>query len=138
MENLTTNKISKIILTDDFKKEILFNSLCNGLQEMNCYNLSIETKNLDYEKAKKSWLEKNKNQCPCIEDIFMEILLMGNEIMFEDEESDEVYRLNLSLSLQNMNKLPIWVVVQFLEENDDATSAGVVLQICLFGEIIFG
>jgi hypothetical protein len=37
-----------------------------------------------------------------------------------------------------MDKLPIWVVNQFLNEEDDGESADVVLQICIFGEFIYG
>jgi hypothetical protein len=133
------NKIVSIQLTDGFKKEILLNSLCNGLGQLQAYGLELIFNDDDYTEAKKSYYERTKKiSGACYEDILMEILTMGKHISFLDNETDEVFYLTMDLALQNLDKLEVERVIQLIDETDDGETADVVLQTCLFGEIIFG
>jgi hypothetical protein len=133
------NKIVSIKLTDGFKKEILLNSLCNGLGQLQCYGLELSWDDSDYSAAKKSYYEKTKKiSGACYEDILLEILTMGKHLSFLDHETDEVFYLTMDLALQNLDKLEVERVIQLIDETDDSETADVVLQTCLFGEIIFG
>jgi hypothetical protein len=133
------NKIQSIILTDEFKKEILFNSLCNGLGQIcSYYDLQWDVSETFYDEAKKELKEQKPNEAICIEDVLMKVLENGKSVKIVDLENEETHYLRLKDSLFKMDKLPIWVINQFLDESDDLDSADVVLQICIFGEVIFG
>jgi hypothetical protein len=133
------NKIQSIILTDEFKKEILFNSLCNGLGQIcSYYDLQWDVSETFYDEAKKELKEQKPNEAICIEDVLMKVLENGKSVKIVDLENEETHYLRLKDSLFKMDKLPIWVINQFLDESDDSDSADVVLQICIFGEVIFG
>ena len=133
------NKFVSIKLTEDFKKEIIFNSLCNGLGQLQCYGLNLLWSDEDYTEAKKSYYQRTQRiSGACYEDILMELLEMKKRVVFEDLETGEFFDLKLSDALTNLDNLPIWVIVQILEENDDGETADIVLQYCLFNEVVFG
>lgn len=133
------NKFVSIKLTEDFKKEIIFNSLCNGLGQLQCYGLNLLWSDEDYTEAKKSYYQRTQRiSGACYEDILMELLEMKKRVVFEDLETGEFFDLKLSDALTNLDNLPIWVIVQILEESDDGETADIVLQYCLFNEVVFG
>lgn len=133
------NKIESIKLTENFKKEIIYNSLCNGLGQLQCYGLEILYSDTDYTEGKKAYYERTKKIAgACYEDILMEILTLNKKIVFEDTETGEFFYLKLSDALRNLDNLPVWVVSQLLDESDDSTTADVVLQFSLFNEVVFG
>ena len=63
---------------------------------------------------------------------------MGKHLSFLDNETDEIFHLSFELALSNLDKLEVERVIQLIDESDDGETADVVLQTCLFGEIIFG
>ena len=132
------NRILSITMSDEYKKEILFNSLCNGLDELGFYGLQLEIDEDIFNEAKESWKEKNKNQLPCYENIIFEMLEMKNIINVIDLENDERHYFKLDLAIQYLDKLPTHCILQLLNEEDDVTTADIVLQTCLFGEVVFG
>ena len=133
------NKIVSIKLTEDFKKEILLNSLCNGLGQLQAYGLELIFNDDDYTEAKKSYYKRNnQNSVACYEDILLEILTNGKQLSFIDEESEETYFFKLDSALKNLDNLPPQWILQLVNEEDDAITADVVLQFCLFNEIVFG
>ena len=101
--------------------------------------LKVETKE-EYKEAKKSHFERTEKigGSACYEDILMEILNNGKQLSFIDHETDEVFFLTIELALSNLDKLEVERVIQLIDESDDSETADVVLQTCLFGEIIFG
>lgn len=133
------NKIESIKMTEGFKREVLFNSLCNGLGQLYAYGLELIFNDDDYTEAKKSYYERTKKiSGACYEDILLEILTMGKHITFLDNETDEVFYLTFDLAMQNLDKLEVERVIQLIDESDDGETADIVLQTCLFGEIVFG
>ena len=133
------NKIVSIKLSEDFKKEIIYNALCNGLGQLQCYGLNLLWSDEDYTEAKKSYYQRTqKISGACYEDILMELLELKKRVVFEDLETGEFFDLKLSDALNNLDNLPIWVVSQILEECDDGETADIVLQHCLFNEVVFG
>ena len=133
------NKIESIKMTEGFKREVIFNSLCNGLGQLYAYGLELIFNDDDYTEAKKSYYERTKKiSGACYEDILLEILTMGKHITFLDNETDEVFYLTFDLAMQNLDKLEVERVIQLIDESDDGETADIVLQTCLFGEIVFG
>jgi hypothetical protein len=133
------NKIVSMKMSEDFKKEIIFNSLCNGLGQLQCYGLELYWDDSDYSKAKKSYYDRTqKISGACYEDILMEILTMGKQLSFIDEESEETHFFKLDSALKNLDNLPPQWILQLINEEDDGETADVVLQFCLFNKIVFG
>jgi hypothetical protein len=133
------NKIQSIILTDEYKKEIIHNALCNGLGQLHCYGLELYWNDEDYTEAKKSYYQRTqKISGACYEDILMELLEMNKKVVFVDLETDEIHNFNLQTSLKNLDNLNKEWILQLIEGNDDSETADVVLQFCLFNEIVFG
>lgn len=133
------NKIASIKLSEDFKKEIIYNALCNGLGQLQCYGLNLLWADEDYTEAKKSYYQRTqKISGACYEDILMELLELKKRVVFEDLETGEFFDLKLSDALNNLDNLPIWVVNQILDGCDDGETADIVLQHCLFNEVVFG
>jgi hypothetical protein len=65
----------------------------------------------------------------------------GGAWVVEDVETDSKYTFDLEVIKKGLNlmakKYPEHFA-DFLEENDDAITADVFLQLCLFGEVIYG
>ena len=139
MKNTKGNKIKSITLSDDFKKEILYNSLCNGLGYVcSSYDLQWDVFDDFYNDARKQLKEERPTETICIEDILLRVLENGQPIKFLDLQSDNIDYLFLKDALYRMDNLPIDVINNFLNENDDADDADVVIQTCLFTKVIFG
>jgi hypothetical protein len=120
--------------TTEYCEEIFYNSLCNGLDYVQGYGIILEYDQNEY-KASKAKLES-----PCYEDVLMQMLRDGNKLWFTDYENDDE-SLNVTITLETIhervNKIPDWVKACIIEENDDATTADVVIQTVAYGEVIF-
>jgi predicted butyrate kinase (DUF1464 family) len=70
----------------------------------------------------------------------MQMLRDGNKLWFTDYENDDE-SLNVTFTLETIhervNKIPNWVKMELIEEQDDAGTADVVLQTVAYGEVIF-
>jgi hypothetical protein len=123
-----------ISLTPEKSEEIFYNSLCNGLGYFSSYGFRIETTAGDWKKAH----ENEANQC--YEDILMQVLRDGNTIKFIDEEGEGDNNVDLTLAMVHSGviKAPIKRIMEFINEEDDAETADVIIQSVLFGEIVYG
>jgi hypothetical protein len=130
----------QIILTPQESEEIFFNSLCNGLSYMSGYGLTFEYNDADYQAARDRLLAANPTERPSYEDVFMEILRSGGTMQVVDHESDGEY--NATISLKDIHErvalAPPSRLLEFINEEDDADTADVVLQTVFYKEVIFG
>ncbi len=126
----------KITLTPQESEEFFYNSLCNavGTGYMDSYGIKLVYSETMYEKA------KNKLTNPCFEDVLMQILRDGNGLTFHDIEGDGEYTRTISLEdVHNKVQLtPVIHLQDMINENDDVTTADVILQTVFFDDIIFG
>ncbi len=125
----------KITLTKQESEELFYNSICNGLDYIECgYNLELDYSKSDYQKA------KSKTNLSCYEDVLMQILKDGGELSLIDHEYDGEY--NSSITLKDVhNKVqetPTEHLMDAINENDDACTADVILQTVFYEDIIFG
>lgn len=76
----------------------------------------------------------------CTEDVWMEILRMGEKlIMFDFEgEGDMTRSITLADVHARVQKTPLDHLTDMINETDDATTADVILQTVFFEEVIFG
>ena len=125
----------KIKLESSEVEEFIFNALCNGLGYISSYGLSIQISTEEYNLAKKSV----KHFSTCYEDVLMAHLRGGNNLNFFDSESEEIVGFNLLTAHKNLEKPScVSAVLDMISEDDDAVTADVILQHCLYGEVIFG
>lgn len=129
----------EITLSPKESEEYFYNALCNGTGQLADSGLQLDaTSDDDYQKAK-AYL-KTSNQNACIEDVWMEVLHMGKTLTITDHEGDGEYTRSITLKEvhDRVQKTPIRHLQDMINENDDATTADVILQTVFFEEIIFG
>jgi len=130
----------KIILTKKEAEEYFYNALCNSLTYVYGYGLKLKFPNGEYDKAKESLEKKNTGNTICYEDVLMEILRMGMSLKIEDCEDDGTYTRTISIEdvHERVAKTPITHLLAMINEEDDATTADVILQTVFFQDVIFG
>ena len=124
----------KISLTNDLSEEIFYNALCNSMDDMcSSYGLDLRYKEADYKNA------KAKLTNPCIEDVWMQMLRDGCKIGLKDLEGGMgTEYITLDTIHERVKNVPITDLLDMIDENDDATTGEVVLQIVFLNEIIYG
>lgn len=123
----------EIKLTNKESEDFFFNSLCNGLNQMVYYELRLTYSKSDYEQARSKFSEQ-----PCYEDVLMQILRDGNSLTMVDLEGEESYSINLQDVHERVQQAPFNVLLEVIEERDDADTADAILQQVFFGEVMFG
>jgi hypothetical protein len=127
----------KVQLTTKEAEQFFLNALCNGLQYFESYGIELKYDKEEYKKAKETAKDENGNP-PCYEDILMEMLKNGNTLFAEDEYMGETHTLTLNKMYQQMNEVPTNVIMEMINENDDADTADIILQVCFIGEHTYG
>jgi len=125
----------EIKLTPKESEDYFYNALCNGLGYISGYGLAVDYDTKEYQAAKKSL-----GGSPCYEDVFMEMLRKGGKLTLVDEECDGEYTRSITLKEihERVQKTDSDHLLAMVNENDDATTADVILQTVFFEEIIFG
>lgn len=128
--------------------KIIYDSFCNGgLQELSFSSLEIDWKKTSNAQAysdARQRLKCKENEGVCFEDVCLEILNCGGEIVFTDLEGDEDLALNLDNTLEKFNSLSNSEklhLAKILDDDDlsvDACNYFEALQYALYGEVIFG
>lgn len=128
-----------IKLNKEESEKFFYNALCNGLAEMHYYGLELCVNKGDYNKAKITLKEKG-NDSICYEDVLMEILRNGGKLNMIDNEGEGENDKSVSIKdvHRNMNKVPLNAIMQMINEEDDATTADIIIQTIFYKEIIFG
>jgi hypothetical protein len=124
----------KISLTNELSEEIFYNALCNSLDYMcSGYGLDLKYKQSDYLKA------RAKLSSSCFEDVLMQMLKDGIKLGLKDIEGgeDTVY-ITLDTIHERVKNVPLDHLLAMIEENDDAETGDVVLQIVFLNEIMYG
>jgi len=128
----------EIKLTKEEAEQYFFNALCNGLGYVQSgYGIELTYTKGDYVKAKKSLQEKTKDACH--EDVLLEILRTGGALKMVDHESGEDTKvITLADVHERVAKTPIRHLTDMINENDDATTADVIIQTVFYEDVIFG
>jgi len=135
----------KISLTNELSEEIFFNALCNSLDYMcSGYGLSVDYSKEHYKNAKaKLSSDSSEFQAICYEDVLMQILRDGNFLTIEEDGSElEDMKFFNSINLADVHErvknVPLDHLLDMINENDDAVTGDVVLQIVFLNEIMYG
>lgn len=131
-----------IQLTPQQSEEFFLNAMCNGgLSYLSGYGLILDFNESDYHQSKLNLLAcEAPDHEVCYEDVLMQMLRDGYELRIIDEENDGEYNKSITLKdvHQNVQKSPVWHLINMKFGNDDATTADAIFQTVFFGEIIFG
>lgn len=120
-------------------EEIFHTALCNGLGYVESgYGLALKYKATDYANAKGQLALLKKNTC--FEDVIMQMLKSGKVLKMQDIEGDGAQTEYISIERvhERVKNVPIDRLMNFINEEDDADDADIVIQTVLYGEIIFG
>lgn len=124
----------KITLTPEESETYFHNALCNGLDYVYGYGLGIEYSKQEYQQAKEN------TTLTCHEDILLQILKNGGTLTMVDDEGDGEMTQNITLQdvHEQVQNTPTNHLMDMITENDDATTADVILQTVFYKEVIFG
>ena len=94
----------------------------------------------DYEKAKNTLKKKTPYETICYEDVLMQILREGGEVVLIDHEYDGEYtsRIKLEDVHERVSLTPIRHLTDAINERDDAETADCIIQSVFYKEVIFG
>lgn len=123
----------KIILTNEESLEYFYNSLCNGLSYIGGYGLMLDYNKKEYK------LSRDKLVTPCFEDVLKQMLLDGYELRLVDTENeDEFKKITIKEVYERVQLTPHRHLMDAVNQNDDATTADVIIQTVFYNEVIFG
>lgn len=133
--------MAQIILTEEECIDFFYRALCNAVGTGYIYEHGVRLKWSDdeYSKSKETLLLASNNSL-CIEDIWIQMLKDGYSLTILDEEGEGAEDSTITLSdvIEKVPKTPMQHLVDMIYENDDATTADVILQNVFYGEVIFG
>lgn len=138
----------KIEFSEEDVKKIIYDSFCNGglIELANC-SVQIawdeEPNKSNYQEAKNRCKLKMEDGTICFEDVMLEILDSGEPIVFTDYEGEEQVELHIVTATKHLNdnsNLYKDLLLKLLDDDADydAYDCWDALQLCLYGEVIFG
>jgi len=124
----------KITLTPEESEEYFYNALCNGLDYFQGYGFDLDYDADQYYKA------REKLKSPCFEDVLMQLLRDGGQLIFKDveNEGDMTRIVTLKDIHERVQNAPIKTLIEMADQEDDADTADIILQTVLFNEILLG
>jgi hypothetical protein len=128
------------VTTTEGKLEAVYTALCSGLPTLAMSGLELDYDASEYAAARKALTDAASGESPCIEDVQREMLRRGLDLIFIDNEEDgeEVGRLNLTVIEENWNKIDSRTLGDYLRFDDDADTADNLIQYLIFGELRYG
>lgn len=130
----------KIVFEKQEAENIFYSALCNGLDYVGGYGLRLEFDDADYEKAKTTLKNTPRTTTICYEDVLMQILKEGGELVLIDEECDGEYtsRIKMEDVYERLPLTPTRFLMDMINEQDDAETADCIIQTVFFKDIVFG
>jgi hypothetical protein len=123
-----------ITFTTEEALEHFHTALCNGLDYISGYGLT-----LDYEKAHYKQAKESLKQSPCFEDVLIQILKDGHPLVLHDEEEGmDDSTIYIQDVVERMSLVPLRHMMNAINEDDDAETADVIIQTIFYKDIIFG
>ena len=127
----------KVLFEKHEAEEMFQDALCNGLDYISSYGLSIRFTKKAYQSAI-DFLSSYGGGF-CYEDILMQILKQGDHLkLIDEEDGEDSWKIKLEDVHERMQNVDFEHLVDMLKGNDDATTADVILQTVFLNEVIFG
>lgn len=123
-----------ITFTTEEALEHFHTALCNGLDYISSYGLT-----LDYEKAHYKQAKESLTSSPCFEDVLIQILKDGHPLVLHDEEEGmDDSTIYIRDVVARMSQVPLRHMMNAINEDDDAETADVILQTIFYQDVTFG
>ena len=128
----------KIVLSKEEVLELIHNSLCNSSMLAQC-GIQLKHTKEQYAAAKARLLEETPDKDLCLEDVWIEILKGEGKLPFYDTEGEEDLEITIEKAMENLQKEEASEhILDMQNGNDDAITASAILEICIYGEVVFG
>jgi len=131
-----------ISLTPQEAESYFYNALCNGLGYIGDYGLELTYDDADYKAAKQNILKNRTAEdisVVCYEDVLLQILRDGKTLTLVDNEyGEDPAEITILHVHERVEKTPLRHLMDAINENDDATTADVILQTVFLNEIVYG
>lgn len=114
--------------------DMIHSALCNAVSMDYFYDMQVDIDNSIYSEAKKKIKKDDKI---CREDVWMEVIKMGEKLVFDGHYDDTAY-LDAAKIKDNFKHVPDYIIGSYLTENDYAETGAMLLQYLIFGEAIYG
>jgi hypothetical protein len=129
----------KIQLDKKESEDYFYNAMCNGLNYMGGYGLSLDYNSDKYKKAKETLLKAKPDSTVCFEDILMQLLREGGKMTLVDmDHGDYTKSISIKDVHEKVQESPTRHLMDMVNQQDDAITAEVIIQTVFFGEVIFG
>jgi len=130
----------KITLTNEECIEYFYNALCNGVSYIQDYGLELTWNEEEYKKSKEHLNKYSDKVSIYVEDVWIQMLKDGYSLQVIDEEGegDNDAEVTLEKVIERVPNTPEQHLIDMMCENDDATTADVILQTVFYNEVIFG
>ena len=123
-----------ITFTPDEALEHFHTALCNGLDYISSYGLTLDYEQAHYKQAKASL----RLSMP-FEDVLIQILKDGHPLVLHDEEDGmDDSTIYIRDVVERMSLVPLRHMMNAINEDDDAERADVILQTIFYQDVIFG
>lgn len=132
---------------NNYKLKLIYLALTTGLEYFVHYGFHLEYDDAEYVEARKAleagaprlW-DSLTDETICIEDVQTQMIVMGYGLKFIDDEGegDGNATLNWELIKKNWHHVTDTIKGEFNDENWDANTADNLMQLVLFGEIVYG
>jgi hypothetical protein len=123
-----------INLSQEDLEAVILNSLCNGaLSELAGYGLEVNFDETNY--------DTHKVKGNCYEDNLLLCLKNGEKLVFDDNEADEQVSFTMAVAKERLEKHGdeyIENIKNVINGDDDATDGDIILQLCLYDDVIYG
>lgn len=127
----------KIELTKQEAEKFFYNALCNGLGYFESYDIELSYDKEEYKKARETAKAEDGGNV-CFEDVLLEMLKKGYTLKAIDENNEETHILTIDKMYHQMQEVPANTLLEMINENDDADTADIILQVCFIGEHTYG
>lgn len=137
----------EIKLSKDECEVFFHNALCNAVSTgyMDGYGIEFVYDRGQYKASREHLVQvlekaESANAAVCTEDIWMQILRDGGSLTFEDieGEGDMTRTITMEDVYARMPLVPNRTLIEMANEEDDASTADIILQTIFFEEIVFG
>lgn len=114
---------------------MVHSALCNAVSIDYFFGMQIDVDSSIYSDAKKRI--KDVDEIICQEDVWMEIIKMGEKLVFDGHKDNTAYLDSVKIK-DNFKHVPDYIIGSYLSEYDDAHTGAMLLQYLMFGEAIYG
>lgn len=131
----------EIKLSNEESEKYFHSALCNVGGTLRSLGLILDYSEKDYKSSRENLAKKliEEDDVICQEDVWMQMLRDGKKLTLVDVENNGEMTRSFTLAdvHERVNKMPQEHLIDFIQENDDATTAAVLLIQVVYDEQLF-